>query len=112
MSAHNMTTIVHPLNLIVSDEKDRAAKLYGPLFASAHEGYGVIAEEIMEASKEAERLQKRLYCLLLGIQLDNNQAIIDAADSIRDVAVNVAAELVQVAAMCEKLVVTIREEMK
>ena len=54
MQGHDMTTIVHPINLLVSDEYDRAAKLHGAVFASPHEGYGVLAEEVQEAGDEAD----------------------------------------------------------
>lgn len=46
MKTHDMTTIVQPLNLLLSDELDRASKLHGETFASTHEGFGVIAEEL------------------------------------------------------------------
>ena len=51
---HDMTTIVQPINLLVSDELDRASKIHGETFASAHEGFGVIAEELQEVGDELE----------------------------------------------------------
>ena len=48
---HDMTTIVQPLNLLVSDELDRASKIHGETFASAHEGFGVIAEYLKGVAK-------------------------------------------------------------
>ena len=106
---HDMTTIVQPINLLVSDELDRASGLHGAVFASPHEGYGVIAEELQEAVTEAERAQGVMYQLLKAIHQEKPRSIADLADYIRDVAVNGAAELVQVAAMCEKLVRTVRK---
>lgn len=107
-SEHSMFTIVHPINLLVSDEYKRAAGIHGAVFASPHEGYGVIAEEIKEAGDEVEAVERRLYALLAAIQEENRQSLIDTADAIRDAAVNGAAELIQVAAMCEKMVKTIQ----
>lgn len=109
MTTHDMTTIVHPINLLVSDEYDRAAGIHGAVFASPHEGYGVIAEEIKEAGDEWEEAEKGLRRLLNAIHRESTKDIIDIADSIRDRAVNGAAELIQVAAMCEKMVKTVRE---
>ena len=109
---HCMLTIVNPINLLVSDELDRASKLHGETFASAHEGYGVISEEIKEAWDEWEEAEKGLRYMLNAIQRESTQGIIDIADAIRDRAVNGAAELIQVAAMCEKLVKTVKEECK
>lgn len=111
-SKHNMTSIVHPINLLVSDEYDRAAKIHGNVFASAHEGYGVIAEELQEAATELERAQGVMYQLLKAIHQEKPQSIVDYADYIRDVAVNGSAELIQVAAMCTKLVRTVKPDEK
>lgn len=112
MNEHDMTSIVHPINLLVSDEYDRAARIHGAVFASTHEGYGVIAEEIKEAGDEWEETEKGLRHLLNAIQRESMKDIIDIADSIRDRAVNGAAEMIQVAAMCEKMVKTIKEAVK
>ena len=106
---HDMTTIVHPLNLLVSDELDRASKIHGAVFASPHEGYGVLAEEVQEAGDEADLIDAVMRQLLLAIREEKPSSIVDLADYIRDKAVSAAAELVQVAAMCEKLVKTVRE---
>lgn len=105
---HDMTTIVHPINLLVSDELDRASKLYGETFASAHEGFGVIAEEVQEVGDELEKAEGNLSTMLVFIREENNQRIADVADCLRDAAVNAAAELIQVAAMCEKLTRTVK----
>ena len=48
--------------------------------------------------------------ILKAIRKSNAKAIIDYADRLRDYAVNCAAELIQVAAMCEKTVRTVRGE--
>lgn len=104
---HDMTTIVQPINLLVSDELDRASKLHGAVFASAHEGFGVIAEELQEVGDELEIAEGNLATMLAFIREGDSQRIADVADCLRDRAVNAAAELVQVAAMCEKLVRTV-----
>lgn len=105
---HCMETIVKPVNLLVSDEYDRAAKLHGAVFASPHEGYGVIAEEVQEAGDELELAESVMRRMLLAIREEKPSAIIDLADCIRDTAVNAAAECIQVAAMCEKMTRTVR----
>lgn len=107
---HDMTTIVHPINLLVSDEYDRATKLHGAVFASPHEGYGVLAEEVQEAGDEVDIIDAVMRQLLLSIREEKNQAIADYANYIGDRAVQAAAELIQVAAMCEKLVRTVQDE--
>lgn len=106
---HCMSTIVNPVKLLVSDEYDRAAKLHGAVFASPHEGYGVIAEEVQEAGDALELAESVMRRMLLAIREEKPSAIIDLADYIRDTAVNAAAECIQVAAMCEKMTRTVRE---
>lgn len=106
---HDMTTIVHPLNLLVSDELDRATKIHGETFTSPHEGYGVIAEEVQEAGDALEIAESVMKQLLLAIREEKPKSMIDLADYIRDQAVNAAAELVQVAAMCEKMTRTVKQ---
>ena len=106
---HDMTTIVQPINLLVSDELDRASKIHGAVFASAHEVFGVIAKELQEVGDELEIVEGNLSTMLAFIREGDSQKIADVADCLRDVAVNAAAELVQVAAMCEKLVRTVEK---
>ena len=106
---HDMTTIVQPINLLVSDELDRASKLHGAVFASAHEGFGVIAEEVQEVGDELEKAEGNLATMLAFIREGDSQRIADVADCLRDRAVNAAAELVQVAAMCEKMARTVNK---
>ena len=71
-------------------------------------GYGVLAEEVQEAGDEVDLVDAVMRQLLLAIRDEKPSSIVDLADYIRDKAVSAAAELVQVAAMCEKLVKTIR----
>lgn len=104
---HDMTTIVQPLNLLVSDELDRASKIHGETFASTHEGFGVIAEEVNESGNECKRCETGLRYLIDAIQRECNEDIADISDQIRDAAVNAAAEMIQVAAMAEKMTRTV-----
>ena len=107
MTTHDMTTIVQPINLLVSDELDRASKIHGALFASAHECFGVIAEKLHEVGDELEIVEGNLSTMLAFIREGDSQKIADVADCLRDRAVNAAAEMIQVAAMCEKLTRTV-----
>ena len=106
MLATKMDSIVHPVNLLVDMEYERAKMMYGGMFANAHEGFGVIAEEVQEAAEEAEKAIDLLSPMLRAIRADDKVKIVDKAYMIRDRAVNAAAEMIQVAAMCEKLVKT------
>lgn len=109
-SKHDMSTIVHPVNLLVDAEYERAEQLHGAVFASPHEGYGVISEEVLEMQKENAKIVSGCQTLLAFIQQENMQKVMDTADAIRDAAVNAAAESIQVAAMCQKMVRTICDD--
>ena len=104
-----MQSIVHPINLLVETEYQRAERLYGGVFASGHEGYGVIAEEVLEAEDEMQYVERNLVGLLRSLRGSDKQSVMDWADAVRDVAVNAAAELIQVAAMCQKMVKTMED---
>ena len=109
---HDMSTIVQPISLLVSDERDRAAKIHGECFYTYHDGYGVIAEEAQEARDCLDRVEVVLQQLLRAIREDRSKVMVDLSGYIRDTAVHGAAELVQVAAMCEKMTATVKEVRK
>lgn len=100
---HDMTSIVQPLNLLVSDELDRASNIHGETFASPHEGFGVIAEELQEVGDELEIAEGNLSTMLTFIRDEDKQRIAGMAECLRNRAVNAAAEMIQVAAMCKKM---------
>ena len=104
-----MQSIVHPINLLVETEYQRAERLYGGVFASGHEGYGVIAEEVQEAVEETNDVITKLDALLRSLRGEDRQNIIDRADALGDSAVSAAAELIQVAAMTQKMVKTMED---
>ena len=106
---NKMQSIVHPIHLLVEMERERAAMLHGAVFASGHEGYGVIAEEVQEAVEEANDVVDKLDALLRSLRGEDRQNIIDRADALGDSAVSAAAELIQVAAMTQKMVKTMED---
>ena len=105
-----MQSIVHPIHLLVDTEYERAKMIHGGVFASGHEGYGVIAEEVQEAVEEANDVVDKLDALLRSLRGEDRQNTIDWADALGDSAVNAAAEMIQVAAMCQKMVKTMEDE--
>lgn len=107
MVGEKMMSVVHPVNLLVETEYERAALLHGERFANGNEGIGVIVEEVQEAKDELDIMLAAMSQLVRAIRL--NKGVEDFADMIRDKAVNCAAECIQVAAMCEKLVRTVGE---
>lgn len=71
-----------------------------PLFHSAHEAYAVIKEEVEEAESELELLQEQIGYMWMLIKNDNNMPLL--LQKAKIYAENLAAEAIQVTAMCQK----------
>ena len=88
----------------VNTELNLASKDHGKHFNTPHEGYGVLMEEIWESGLHARTIDSLADNLLM--YLHSVETCPDAYCSqlvkIKDQAMHGAAELIQVAAMCEK----------
>lgn len=85
---------------LVAQELEDANRTY-PLFHSPHEAYAVLLEEVEEFKFEAVRVNNLLECMWIDIKGDMN--IEEFADGIYTHAVDGIRELIQVAAMAEKI---------
>lgn len=109
--------IDHTLRAIggaVNAELVLATKDHGKYFHSPHEGYGVLMEEVWEAQMHTgslSALADNLLMLLHHVE-DSPDAYIRQLDKIKDQALHGAAELCQVAAMCEKGMRSMRNNRK
>lgn len=92
------------------DEELAAAMEEHPLFASAHEGYAVLLEEVEEAEKEVQDVRQHLDRLWNQVKVDNEGFVMHAAIYVRTAAINLAAEAIQVAAMAQKLLASLGTE--
>lgn len=81
----------------------RDANAKHPQFASAHEGYAVLLEEIEEASEALEELRAMQKILWRHIRSDNAMMARNFAGRGGEAAVQLAAEAVQCAAMAQKM---------
>ena len=72
-----------------------------PLFASNHEGYAVIHEEMEEARDEI--LKMEYYDGLLWSDVKEDENVDEDAEEVEKHAVRCACECIQVEAMCRKL---------
>ena len=77
-----------------------AANEKHPQFASQHEGYAVILEEIEEARAQINALEQHFGYAWDTIKHDSNAK--ERVEMCKHFAVWAACELIQVAAMCEK----------
>lgn len=98
-----MKEILIEIDRLAEEELERANKIH-PLFASDHEGYAVIQEEIDEvitANKAAMELKDKVW---ISIKEDNAEMATEFTEHMREHLTYATAELIQVIAMCDKFV--------
>lgn len=99
---------------LINDEL-RAANKKFPLFSSWHEAYAVILEEVEEAQEEVAIMSEiELESLWSSIRskTSNEADRFMKIGIIRGCAVRAIEELIQVAAMCDKAVISLAGEEK
>lgn len=89
-----------------------ASEKFGATHASAHEGYAVILEEYEEACYEMDGLRDSLELMWNAVKEDDAKEAGFHAAVLRKYAISGACELIQVAAMAQKMIDTEREEEK
>lgn len=86
------------------DELDRANKWF-PLFHSRHEGYAVLSEEVWESNIELKSLYYYYANLKVAVFTDiESDTMKSDVKGLMKSAIRGAAELIQVAAMCQKMI--------
>lgn len=103
-----MKELKQSVRTVVVEELKRANKKF-PLFYSDHEGVAIIEEEKIEAKEEIDRVHKTMWILKNQVFKDYPEQAINSAEILRDHAISAAAELIQVAAMCEKFIMSRKE---
>lgn len=81
-------------------ELEDANKVHFKYFASDHECYSVIKEELEEAEEEMARLKNALEALWIMVKMDAD--IEDILIDMKRICYFLIAEAIQVSAMCEK----------
>lgn len=103
-----MTKLYDKVNILSVMEYNEAAKNYGRLFNSMHEGFAVLMEELAEASDDMVRLEddamQDLWC---AIREDDAEGAKMAAVGVEKFALHLACEAIQTAAMARKMAKTI-----
>lgn len=98
----------------VKSEYNRAVEKFGESNNSSHESYAIIREELEEASVDFSSVNKYLNDFWEAVKnnKESNSLIlqVEALNSLKNHAINAACELVQVAAMAEKALVTISQK--
>ena len=93
------------INQAVCYELQAITKKYGVHYASSHEGYAVLKEEVEEAEECIQLLKDKLAEIWKNIKLNwNDSAVVYQA---QQSAVALAEEAVQCAAVCERFIATL-----
>ena len=82
-------------------------KKYGPIYNSEHEGYAVLLEEVEEACEDADFLRDTMKRLWLSIRQNNFSNY--ELSQVYNLAKALAEESVQVAAVCERFMETVKK---
>lgn len=98
-----MQALVTEMRGVVDHEVARAMERYGKGYASDHEGYGVMAEEIWEAEKELRDVRKAQNLLLQAIHAGDEEALRNMLEFLQESAILAACECAQVAAVASKM---------
>lgn len=101
-----MKELQRDIDFLVSEELTRANKK-NPLFHSDHEAFGVIDEEVKETMDETKSVVARCAGFRRAVHGDYSKEFKGGCIvSIKEAAIRCACEAVQVAAMCDKWVMS------
>ena len=105
-----MSTKIRPaIEKLAEMEKQDANRKF-PLFHSMHEGYAVLLEEVEEAREALTRTEISLSALWAHIRDNNAGRALEFAGRVREHALDLAVEAVQVAAMAQKFIDSAKKE--
>ena len=96
----SMEQLIEDLRIAEKKELDKANEEH-PLFASPHEGYGVIKEEYEEAREKLD-LFEMIKEQEFWHDIRQDKPAEKRAGVLEEIALHVAAEAIQLAAMCRK----------
>lgn len=100
-----MKEIINIMLSAAKEELERANEK-NPLFHSDHEGVAIIEEEKIEAKEEFAKMNTSLWWVKNCTYHDRPEQAKDNVVKLKMHAIKCAAELIQVAAMCDKFVIS------
>ena len=93
----------------VAYELQKIVKDHGAVYASEHEGYAVLLEEVQEASEASKDMQNKLDIVWSSIRYNfSKEAIAVQLKEVAYTALALAEEAVQCTAVCERFLETIK----
>lgn len=105
-----MSTKIRPAVEKLAEMERQDANRKFPLFHSVHEGYAVLLEEAEEAQEALNLAESSLSALWAHIRDNNAGRAPEFAGRIREHALDLAVEAVQVAAMAQKFIDSAKKE--
>ena len=94
------------INQAIAYELQNIVKNYGPTYNSNHEGYAVLKEEVEEAADALKAVNQNLNVLWKSIRV--NFVTGECINQVKKNAVFLAQEAVQVVAVCERFIETVK----
>lgn len=98
----SMSELRDAVSRVLDEEIARIKSRYGETYASIHEAYGVLSEELHEARHEVKGLRSYVKELLTDLPLEDRDVLLCDLNEAHWHALNGACELIQVAAVCRK----------
>ena len=89
-------------------ELQNIVKNHGAVYASEHEGFAVLLEEVQEACEASKSMQDHLESVWNDIRNNISEKIGSDLGQVREWALALAEEAVQCAAVCERFLETIK----
>lgn len=98
-----MTKLVEKVTNLVKEEYELASAVHGAKHNSPHEAYGVILEELQEASYEDVNTRRMFQNFWDEVKVNaKTEDLITISENMRNSAILCACEMIQVAAMAHK----------
>lgn len=101
-----MDNLIRGVEALIQQELAYARADHGETFHSPHEAFGVIAEELHEAEEMYRMVHEHDATMLNALRFDSPSLMDDACVNLRRAAMMTACELIQVAAMAEKAMIS------
>lgn len=98
-----MKELVNSVKLLVEGELICANRKF-PMFNSTHEGYSVIKEEVEEAEEDLVYINTKLRHIWYAVKDNDTERANKQANILKEYAIHLVAEAIQVAAMAQKFI--------
>lgn len=102
-----MEELIGQVKMLVTEEKTRAMKEH-TLFFSRHQGYAILKEEIEEVEEELGVVKQMLDVIWTSTRRNMKPGL--SVVMMKEHSISLAAEAIQVAAMCTKFIDSFKEE--